>query len=255
MKSNTIRFVCTGVLFALVSGSASTQEKTAEYSLVGTWQGKGRTIKDDRASVYREFTPTFSPDGKMKSIVRTVQVEPGYLELSKVEVTGTYRYTSLGGKKGELIEIVPSFPRPSENSYSIDWVGADELVLTAKVYDYKEKKYKDDKITYRRVVAKAEPKKEKAIDKEAAIKQLQADLAGSVWTYRWRERDYKIAFGKDGEMQLLASWKGVRWRVSGPGEVTLEAAGGARMVLRFEDGWHTFHTNDWDGQPAIGTKK
>jgi hypothetical protein len=79
-------------------------------------------------------------------------------------------------------------------------------------------------------------------------------LAGTVWVYRWRDRDYAFAFGEAGDIGLLESWAGVRWRAVGPALVVLDGPGGDQMVLRFDEALRTFQTTDWDGQPATGRR-
>jgi hypothetical protein len=89
---------------------------------------------------------------------------------------------------------------------------------------------------------------------EAEAAKLRDALAGTVWVYRWRDRDFEFGFGKMGDLQLLMSWKGIRWRAVSRTEVVFETREGGRMFLSFDDKLQTFKTKDWDGEAATGRR-
>ena len=88
----------------------------------------------------------------------------------------------------------------------------------------------------------------------AGAVKLRDSLAGSVWIYTWREKVFEFSFGKSGDLKLLESWEGVRWRVLSPNEVILDSATG-HMLLRFDPKLQEFTTKDWDGEAATGRQK
>lgn len=86
---------------------------------------------------------------------------------------------------------------------------------------------------------------------DAAVK-LRDALAGRIWLYHYNDRDFEVGFARDGHIQLLKSWKNLRWRVAGPREAILETRRGEYMVLRFDNSLRHFWTKDWDGEKATG---
>lgn len=82
--------------------------------------------------------------------------------------------------------------------------------------------------------------------------KLRDALAGTIWSYHFQDRKYDIGFATAGDVQLLRSWRDVRWRVAGPREVLLETTSGEYMVLRFDNRFTHFWTKDWDGRKAEG---
>lgn len=89
---------------------------------------------------------------------------------------------------------------------------------------------------------------------EAGKRHLHDSLAGTIWVYRWRDRDFEFGFGKSGDLQILQSWKGVRWRVIGPTTLMFDAPNGEHMLLQLDETLRTFTTYDWDGQIATGRR-
>jgi hypothetical protein len=85
----------------------------------------------------------------------------------------------------------------------------------------------------------------------AGTVKLRDSLAGTVWAYSWRGKEFEFSFGKSGELQLLTIWQSVHWRVVSPNEVVLETPS-AHMLLRFDANLEQFTTVDWDGEPANG---
>jgi len=92
------------------------------------------------------------------------------------------------------------------------------------------------------------------VEAEARSRHLRDSLAGTIWVYRWRDRDFEFGFGKSGELQILQSWKGVLWRTVGPTTVIFDAPNGTHMLLQLDETLCTFTTHDWDGQVAIGRR-
>jgi hypothetical protein len=88
----------------------------------------------------------------------------------------------------------------------------------------------------------------------AGAVRLRDTLAGTVWSYHWRDTKHEVGFGRAGDVQLLKTWKGVRWRVVSPREVILDGGGGDHMLLRFDDSLRHFWTKDWDGKKATGRR-
>ncbi len=85
----------------------------------------------------------------------------------------------------------------------------------------------------------------------AGAVKLRDELAGTIWSYRYRNGKFDMGFSKGGEIQRLKSWKNVRWRIASPSEVILESSG-QHMVLRFDKTRQFFWTKDWDGRKATG---
>ncbi len=76
----------------------------------------------------------------------------------------------------------------------------------------------------------------------AGAVKVRDTLAGTIWSYHIRDGEHEFGFGRAGELQLLESWKGVRWRVVSPREVILEGTGGDHMLLRFDSSLQLFWT-------------
>jgi tetratricopeptide (TPR) repeat protein len=88
----------------------------------------------------------------------------------------------------------------------------------------------------------------------AGAVKLRDSLAGTVWVYRWRDKETEFAFGKSGDLQLLETWKDARWRVISANEVIVDATRGDHILLRFDGKIQEFKTKDWDGQAATGRR-
>lgn len=86
----------------------------------------------------------------------------------------------------------------------------------------------------------------------AGAVKLRDALAGTIWSYHHRDAKHEFGFGRAGEIKVLKSWQGVRWRVLGPREIILEGTGSDYMLLRFDSSLQHFWTRDWDGQKATG---
>ena len=85
----------------------------------------------------------------------------------------------------------------------------------------------------------------------AGAARLKDQLVGSIWSYKWRGREYEFSFESDGSISKLKSWSMVSWVVTAPNEVVLEGVSD-RMVLLFNDHATKFQTIDWDGEESSG---
>lgn len=81
---------------------------------------------------------------------------------------------------------------------------------------------------------------------------LKDKLVGTIWVYKWRDREYRFGFNSDGTISELKSWSMVKWVVIAPNEVELVGTSN-RMVLIFNHKITAFNTIDWDGQKSSGT--
>lgn len=88
-------------------------------------------------------------------------------------------------------------------------------------------------------------------DREVERVVFKTKIAGSTWSYTWRERDYIFSFSKGGGISKLNSWSSVTWVAKEKGLVILES-GSQKMYLHFNEQGNAFKTADWDGQLATG---
>ncbi|MBU3020622.1 hypothetical protein [Aestuariibacter sp. A3R04] len=88
-------------------------------------------------------------------------------------------------------------------------------------------------------------------DREVERVAFKSKIAGSTWSYTWREREYIFSFSKDGGISKLHSWSSVVWVAKEKDLVVLES-GSQKMHLHFNKQGNAFKTVDWDGQLATG---
>ena len=92
---------------------------------------------------------------------------------------------------------------------------------------------------------------EDKFDREVARVAFKSKIAGSTWSYNWREREYIFSFSEDGSITKLQSWSSVAWIAREEDLVVLES-GRQKMYLHFNKQGNAFKTVDWDGQLASG---
>ncbi len=85
--------------------------------------------------------------------------------------------------------------------------------------------------------------------------EVVKSLAGTKWTYHWRNRQIDFTFGRSGTIDS-ATFRDMRWDITGPNDVTVRStANGSSMVFTFID-MNKFLSKHWSGKDRItGTRK
>lgn len=89
-------------------------------------------------------------------------------------------------------------------------------------------------------------KKDKPVVNE--VSRLNQSLSGSVWLHHYKGGSFEYGFGRDGFIHLHDSWRGCKWRITGPREVTIYGTTGATFKFLFNDNVMLSTDLNWDGK-------